>query len=620
MISEIILLHISICVNDNKFHYIFLIHVRCLADHVKKYYNKSRYFIEGGYGLKFPLARGFWQLFKGYWSSPEKWKARGLLASVIALNLIMVYLLVQINDWYRVFYDALQAYDWDSFWPLIGKFTGLAFLYIVIAVYAVYLRQMLTINWRTWMTEQYLSRWMRGQVYYRLQVLRSDTDNPDQRISEDINQFVSLTLTLLVGILKQLTTLGAFAVVLWNLSGVITVPIGGTEFTVYGYMFWLSLLYSGLGTYFVHVVGKKLIRLNFDQQRYEADFRFSMMRVRENSESIAFYRGEMAEGVGFKERFANVIKNYWGLMRRTKLLNFYVNGYGQLAIIFPLIMAAPRYYAGEMALGGLMQTLSAFGRVQDALSFFVDSYSSIAELAAVIQRLSGFTAHMEESARVTSDIVRSEGSDKALALQKLSIDLPDGTVLLSACTLSLPAGSHVLVTGASGAGKSTLLRALAGIWPYGSGTINLPQGAKRLFLPQRPYLVLGSLRRALSYPRTAAASDEEIARILKRVGMDHFAARLDDVDDWSRILSLGEQQRLAFARILLIRPDWIFLDEATSALDEPRERALYELLHQELPAASMISVGHRSTLFALHDTELHLSDQTYTYQEIPHES
>jgi ABC superfamily ATP binding cassette transporter len=570
--------------------------------------------------LKLPLLRGFWQLFKGYWSSAEKWKARGLLTSVIALNLIMVYLLVRINDWYRVFYDALQAYDWASFWPLIGEFTGLAFIYIVIAVYAVYLRQMLTIHWRTWMTEQYLARWMQGQVYYRLQVLRSDTDNPDQRISEDINQFVSLTLTLLVGILKQLTTLGAFAVVLWNLSGAITVPVGGTEFTIYGYMFWLSLLYSGLGTYFVHVVGKKLIRLNFDQQRYEADFRFSMMRVRENSESIAFYRGEMAEGVGFKERFANVIKNYWGLMRRTKLLNFYVNGYGQLAIIFPLIMAAPRYYVGEMALGGLMQTISAFGRVQDALSFFVESYGSIAELAAVIQRLAGFTEHMEESARVTSDIVRSEGTSDTLALQELSIHLPDGAPLLTGCTLHFAHGSHVLVTGASGAGKSTLLRALAGIWPFGSGTIDLPQGAKRLFLPQRPYLVLGSLRRALSYPRTAAASDEEIARILKLVGMDHFAARLDDVDDWSRILSLGEQQRLAFARILLIRPDWIFLDEATSALDEAREHTLYQLLYQELPNASIISVGHRSTLFALHDTELRLSDQTYTYQEIPHES
>ena len=570
--------------------------------------------------MKFPLARGFWQLFKGYWSSPEKWKARGLLISVIALNLIMVYLLVRINDWYRIFYDALQAYDWTSFWPLIGEFTVLAFIYIIIAVYAVYLRQMLTISWRTWMTEQYLARWMQGQVYYRLQVLRSDTDNPDQRISEDINQFVSLTLTLVVGVLKQLTTLGAFAVVLWNLSGLITIPIGDAEFTVYGYMFWLSLLYSVLGTYFVHLVGKKLIRLNFDQQRYEADFRFSMMRVRENSESIAFYRGEMAEGVGFKERFANVIKNYWGLMRRTKLLNFYVNGYGQLAIIFPLIMAAPRYYAGEIALGGLMQTISAFGRVQDALSFFVDSYSSIAELAAVIQRLTGFTEHMEECVRVKSTIERGEGTANELTLQDLSITLPDGLPLLTACTLALPHGSRILVTGASGAGKSTLLRALAGIWPYGSGTITLPAGAKRLFLPQRPYLVLGSLRRALSYPRTAAASDEEIARILTCVGLDHFSARLDDVDDWSRILSLGEQQRLAFARILLIRPDWIFLDEATSALDEPRERALYELLHQELPSASIISIGHRSTLFALHDTELHLSDQTYTYQEIPHDS
>ena len=570
--------------------------------------------------MKFPLARGFWQLFKGYWSSPEKWKARGLLISVIVLNLIMVYLLVRINDWYRIFYDALQAYDWTSFWPLIGEFTVLAFIYIIIAVYAVYLRQMLTISWRTWMTEQYLARWMQGQVYYRLQVLRSDTDNPDQRISEDINQFVSLTLTLVVGVLKQLTTLGAFAVVLWNLSGLITIPIGDAEFTVYGYMFWLSLLYSVLGTYFVHLVGKKLIRLNFDQQRYEADFRFSMMRVRENSESIAFYRGEMAEGVGFKERFANVIKNYWGLMRRTKLLNFYVNGYGQLAIIFPLIMAAPRYYAGEIALGGLMQTISAFGRVQDALSFFVDSYSSIAELAAVIQRLTGFTEHMEECVRVKSTIERGEGTANELTLQDLSITLPDGLPLLTACTLALPHGSRILVTGASGAGKSTLLRALAGIWPYGSGTITLPAGAKRLFLPQRPYLVLGSLRRALSYPRTVAASDEEIARILTCVGLDHFSARLDEVDDWSRILSLGEQQRLAFARILLIRPDWIFLDEATSALDEPRERALYELLHQELPSASMISIGHRSTLFALHDTELHLSDQTYTYQEIPHDS
>ena len=569
--------------------------------------------------MKASLLRAFWQLFKGYWRSPEKWRGRGLLAAVIALNLAIVYLLVRINDWYRVFYDALQAYDWAAFWPLVGEFTVLAMLNIFISVYAIYLRQMLTIYWRTWMTEQYLTRWMRGQIYYRLQVLHSDTDNPDQRISEDINQFVTLTLTLLIGMLRQLTTLGAFAVVLWNLSGGLTVPSGSSEFTIYGYMFWLSLLYSGLGTLCAHLVGRKLIRLNFDQQRYEADFRFNMMRVRENSESIAFYRGEFAESVGFKERFANVIKNYWELMRRTKLLNFYTNGYAQLAIIFPLLMAAPRYYAGEIALGGLMQTLTAFGRVQDALSFFVESYDSVAQLAAVVQRLGGFTEHMEDAARVTGEIARTETADTDLVLDDLTVMLPDGTALLTGCTLTVPHGSHVLVTGVSGAGKSTFLRALAGIWPYGGGRAALPRGARRLFLPQRPYLPLGTLRRALFYPRTATGTDAETTRVLGLVGLAHFAARLDDADDWSRILSLGEQQRLAFARILLMRPAWIFLDEATSALDEPRERALYDILCRELPAASIISVGHRSTLFAVHDTELHLSNKTYTYREIHHE-
>ena len=318
-----------------------------------------------------------WMLFKGYWQSEEKWKARGLLAVVIGLNFAAVYLLVRINNWYNEFYNALQNYQEELFWPLVGEFTGLAFIYIMIAVYAIYLRQMLQLRWRTWMTDRYLAQWMKRQVYYRLQVLRSDTDNPDQRISEDINQFVALTLQLLIGFLKQLTTLAAFSVVLWNLSGAFTVPLGSYSFEIYGYMFWFSLLYSVVGTGLVHLVGRKL-------QRYEADFRFNMMRVRENSESVAFYGGEIPETAGFKERFAKVISNYWQLMKQTKLLNFYVNGYAQIAVIVPLILASPQYFSGAMALGGLMQTVSAFGRVQDALSYFVESYDTIAQLAAKV--------------------------------------------------------------------------------------------------------------------------------------------------------------------------------------------------------------------------------------------
>ncbi len=563
--------------------------------------------------------RTFWHLFRGYWNSEHKWRARGLLAFVIGLNFASVYLLVRINSWYNEFYNALQQYAQESFWPLVGEFTALAFLYIIIAVYAIYLRQMLQIRWRTWMTDKYLAGWMQHQVYYRLQVLGSDTDNPDQRISEDINQFVTLTLQLLLGFLKQLTTLGAFGVVLWNLSGAFTVPLGSHEFVVYGYMFWFSLVYSILGTVGAHLVGRRLIGLNFDQQRYEADFRFNMMRVRENSESVAFYRGEDAENVGFKERFARVISNYWQLMRQTKLLNFYVNGYAQLAIIVPLVLAAPRYFGGEMALGGLMQTVSAFGRVQDALSYFVESYDTIAQLAAVIRRLSTFTEHMEQAQALEDGVVHEESTagESALALAGLDVALPDGRQLMQDCTVTLPAGSRVLVTGASGAGKSTLLRTLAGIWPYGSGQVTIGQGSRALFLPQRPYLPLGSLRRALAYPRTAAGTDEELVTALRDVGLERLVGDLDRIDDWSRILSLGEQQRLAFARVLLVKPQWVFLDEATSALDEPREQEMYELLKKRLPGLSIVSVGHRSTLFAQHEEELHLTgDGSWTLQPI----
>ena len=554
---------------------------------------------------KFNYFKVFWHLCRDYWKSDQKWKALGLLGVVIALNFAAVYLLVQLNNWYNTFYNALQGYEAELFWPLVGEFTGLALLYIVIAVYAIYLRQMLQINWRSWMTDKYLSLWMEGQAYYRLQVLGSDTDNPDQRISEDINQFVSLSLQLFVGFLKELTTLGAFAVVLWNLSGAFTVPIGGHEFVIYGYMFWFSLLYSLLGTGAAHLVGRKLIGLDFDQQRYEADFRFNMMRVRENSESIAFYRGEAPEGAGFRERFGRVIGNFWQLMRQTKLLNFYINGYAQLAVIVPLVLAAPQYFAGTMALGGLMQTLSAFGRVQDALSYFVTSYDSLAQLAAVIRRLGTFSMHIEEAIAVENGVMRKEGEGE-LVLKELTVALPDGRELVQDMEAAFPVGTRVLVMGSSGCGKSTLLRTLAGIWPYGRGEVSLPASSRVLFLPQRPYLPLGSLKEALSYPSGVHADNETLKKVLEQVALSSLEDKLEQVDDWSRILSLGEQQRLAFARVLLKKPDWVFLDEATSALDEDREQEMYELLRAELPDLGIMSVGHRSTLTAQHEETLTL--------------
>lgn len=554
-----------------------------------------------------------WRLMSSYWHSQEKWKARGLLAGVIALTLGQVYMLVLLNGWNNDFYNALQQRAFESFWPLIGQFAGFAFLHIIFAVYAVYVRQILEIKWRKWMTDKYLDRWLGHQTYYRLQVAgQDDMDNPDQRIADDVNSFVNLTLGLFVGVLKQATSLVAFVVILWNLSGSLDIPLGDTVLSVPGYMVFVTLIYSVVGTWLAHKVGRKLIRLNYDQQRFEADFRFSMVRVRENSESVAFYGGEKPELQNFRERFALVIGNFWGLMKRTKLLNFYVNGYAQIAIIVPVLMCAPQYFNGTMQLGGFMQTISAFGRVQDALSYFVESYDSIAQYVAVIRRLGGFAGHMEEAEALAPSFDFTKNTSNALQLWQMDIALPYGRQLAEKLSIAVPAGKRLLISGGSGAGKSTLLRAIAGIWPYGTGEISLPTGWRTMFLPQRPYLPLGSLRRAIYYPQPVLENtDDNLTGLLERFGLQNLAGQLDAVDDWSRILSLGEQQRLAFIRILLLRPDIVFLDESTSALDEPREAQAYEILHQLLPQMAVVSVGHRSSLLNCHDKQLVLAGDGY---------
>ena len=556
------------------------------------------------------LSKTAWRLMKSYWKSKEKWRARGLLAGVIALSLGQVYMLVMLNQWNNVFYNALQERDFEVFWPLIGQFSLIAFGYIIMAVYAIYVKQILEIKWRTWMTSRYLDEWMHSQTYYRLQVLGGDgVDNPDQRISDDIGMFVNLTLSLFIGLLKQVSTLVAFVVILWQLSGALDIPVGDTVLSVPGYMVFVTLIYSVVGTWLAHKVGRSLIGLNYDQQRYEADFRFSMVRVRENSESIAFYGGEGPEMQNFQERFGMVIRNFWALMKRTKLLNFYVNGYAQLAVIVPILMSAPKYFSGDMQLGGFIQTLSAFGRVQDALSYFVEAYDTIAQYVAVIRRLGGFTGHMEAAENMQASFGFDSRDDiNGLVLQDVQVELPDGRRLFEGLSLAVPAGKYLLVSGNSGCGKSTLLRALAGIWPYGCGNVSLPSGWRSMFLPQRPYLPLGSLRRAIYYPQPVPDNESaDLRELLERFGIGRLADRLDEVDDWSRILSLGEQQRLAFIRILLFRPDIVFLDESTSAMDEQREAEAYDILKELLPEMTVISVGHRSTLFKKHDKRLQLT-------------
>lgn len=556
--------------------------------------------------------QGFVYLSKGYWQSEEKWKAYGILSMVLILIFASVGLTVLINNWYKDFWDVLQDYEFDSFWYLVGKFSIIATGYIIIGVYSVYLKQLLQIKWRTWMTKQYLSTWMEKRAYYKLKLLGKDMDNPDQRISEDIDQFVSLTISLTIGLLHQVITLVAFTVILWNLSAVLTIPLGDHEFKIYGYMVWLSLIYSIVGTYLTHKIGRILIRLNYEQQKYEADFRFSMMRVRENTESIAFYRGEKPELQNFLQRFSAVIVNFRDIMNREKLINAFTAGYGQLAIIIPLLLAAPRWFAKEVQVGWIMQVSNSFGQVQGAMSYFVEAYTTIAQWCAVVRRLVGFTEHVDDAKQLESKLQLAESD--LVGLEQVDIGLPTGQLLLRDCNLNLTNAHSLLIMGASGTGKSTLLRTLAGLWPYATGKIFLPKAECCLFLPQRPYLPLGSLKQALAYPLVEESlsqeySDEQLNDVLKVCRLPQLVDKLNVIDDWSRILSLGEQQRLAFARILLYKPQYVFLDEATSALDESLEATLYDILKQCLPETKIISVGHRSSLKAKHESIALLSEQ-----------
>jgi vitamin B12/bleomycin/antimicrobial peptide transport system ATP-binding/permease protein len=554
--------------------------------------------------------RNFWALFKPYWFSEEKVIARLLLFTIIGLTLGMVYMNVRINEWQNLFFNTLQDKNKAEFYHQILRFALLAGIWIIMAVYSLYLTQMLQIRWRRWLTNKYLNEWLADRTYYPMQLRGSQTDNPDQRVAEDLKLFVDMTLTLSIGFLNAVVTLVSFVGVLWVLSGPLAIPINGREIVIPGYMVWVALVYATLGNYLANKIGKPLIGLNFNQQRYEADFRYSLVRFRENMEGVALYRGEADELRGFHGRFKNIFSNWWAIMKRQKQLTWFTAGYGQLAVIFPFVVAAPRFFSGAIPLGGLMQTASAFGYVRESLSWFINVYTTFAEWKATVDRLIGFHTAIEaaqEQQRQTPGVEMLSSAGSSLKLDHVELDLPTGETLVSDTNLDITQGSRVLIQGPSGSGKSTLFRAIAGIWPFGQGRIRQPADFDVLFLPQRPYFPLGTLREVVSYPaRAEAHSNAQVEDVLAAVGLPDLIPRLDESANWAQQLSGGEQQRVAFARALLEQPAWLFLDEATSSLDDASQAQLYELLTQRLKSTTIVSIAHRSELARYHAQRLEL--------------
>ena len=554
-----------------------------------------------------------WRIAAPYFRSEDRWAGGGLLAAVIAIELAIVAITVLINQWNSRFYNALQERNWDAFVSEIIYFSVLAAIFIVLAVYQLYLNQWLQIRWRRWMTSHYLGEWLHDANHYRMQLEGDAADNPDQRMTDDVKLFVDRTLNIGVGLLSSIVTLASFVVILWGLSNEAPLHVFGREFAIPGYLVWGALIYSVLGTILTHMIGWPLVGIDYRQQQYEADFRFNLVRVRENSEQIALLNGEDAERERLLVRFRRVVDNWLAIMSRTKKITAFTASYNQASVIFPYVLVAPAYFANKIQLGGMMQTASAFSSVQGALSFFISIYRQLAEWQAVVNRLDGFEAGIaggRELATRREGIHVTQTGDGAIDLKDLALQLPNGTPLVNADKFSFRKGERTLMTGPSGSGKSTLFRAIAGIWPFGKGRIGVQAGATLLVLPQKPYLPFGTLAEVLAYPAKPDAYDPAaLGAALDAVGLSRLGGRLGEEASWPHVLSLGEQQRVSLARALLMKPDILLLDESTSAIDEEGEATLYRLIEAQLPNTTVMSIGHRSTLLPFHKDRLEAKPQ-----------
>lgn len=554
--------------------------------------------------------------------APERWIAFVLLGVIILINLAQVGISVRLSFWGRDWLDSLQNKNAPEFWRLLYQvWMPWVAVLIISNVIEFVLVSIFKIRWREWTTLRLIGRWLDGGTHYRLQFNGGVVDNPDQRIQEDVNKYISTTYSLTISMISQISTLVSFSVILWGLSSALTIP--GSDSKIPGLLFWAALFYAVLGTYIAHKIGRKLIPLNFQQEQYEANFRFSLARLREYAEPVALLSGENAEKNRLASRFGHVIRNFFSIVGVQKWLTAFTQLYGSSNSVIPYVVAAPFYFAGQITLGVLNQTAGAFGRVDAALSFFIDRYATLADFKAVVDRLTGFNHSIDNAIerRETSKIIRSESSVPDIAIRDLQLDLPDGRTIAAIPTLDLRKGERTLLVGPSGSGKSTLFRAIAGIWPFGSGTVGLPAGQDVMLLPQRPYIPIGSLRGAIAYPALEDAFDEAALRAaLAAVHLPALADRLDEEANWSQSLSGGEQQRVAVARALLAKPAWLFLDEATSALDEPLEAAIYKAVNEKLPETTVVSIGHRSSLIAFHDRRIEMrpgTDHRFSVEDAP---
>ena len=559
-----------------------------------------------------PVFRTFLDVTVPYFRSEERWTALALLGAVIAAELAIVGVAVAVINWNARFFNALEARNWNAFTEELLFFGLIALSAILADMAKYYFGQILQIRWRRWLTDNYLSVWMAEGRHYKVRFVDTTIDNIHLRIANDVYLFVQRSHELGTGMLGSVVALASFAYILWGLSATTPLPLFGIDFAFPGYLIWAALAYAGIGTLLAHWIGWRLIPLNFNQQRYESDFRFAIVRAADHSEQVALMRGEAVERDELGKRFGSLVRNWLQLVRYQTRLSGFVAGYGNISTVFPILVVSPAYLTGAITLGTLMQAHLAIQRVEGAFAFCISGYSKLAEWKAIMDRLGQFQiamAAVDAHARQREGVIAVNDSPATtLAVRDLVATLPDGMPVTEVESLDLPAGGQAMITGPSGSGKSSFFRALTGLWPLGSGAIALPKDADILVLPQRPYFPLGSLRQAVTYPLPASGvADADVRTALAAVGLGHLALRLDEEAEWSVVLSGGEQQRIGFARALLRRPDVLLLDEPVSMLTDTGAQELYRVLLARLPAAIVLVIDRRGALRDLHAQVIEMS-------------